>query len=194
MKKTISRSGFTLMEVNLSIFIMAVGILSMCSLYTLGYRENRQSVEDVAAAAYADTYLAPLIQGLTATNLPWSDWKSIGDTPTRTESRSIADGLWPAGGWAEYVRQVGGSESMAYRMNGSARSRADGVFAKLLAKVPSPYKGQLPSIPSEYEYALVMTRSGAKIQLAFRAARRLETLMSQPLFVTEVHFQGDPDR
>ena len=56
--------GFTLVEVCLAIAVMAVGVLSMCGLYTLGYRENRQSVEDVAAAGYADAYLAPLVQGL----------------------------------------------------------------------------------------------------------------------------------
>ena len=62
------RKGFTLVEVNLAIFIMAVGVLSMCGLYSLGYRENRQSVEDVASASYADAYLAPLIHpmGLTS--------------------------------------------------------------------------------------------------------------------------------
>ena len=54
MTRIFQRAGFTLMEVNLAIFIMAVGVFSMCSLYTLGYRENRQSVEDVAGAAFAD--------------------------------------------------------------------------------------------------------------------------------------------
>jgi hypothetical protein len=49
-------------------------------------------------------------------------------------------------------------------------------------------------LPSEYQYALVVTRRGAVIQLAFRAARRKESLMSQPTFVSEVHFQGDPNR
>ena len=54
MKRLLSRSGFTLVEVNLAIFIMAVGVLSMCALYGLGYRENRQSEEDVYATASAD--------------------------------------------------------------------------------------------------------------------------------------------
>ena len=30
--------------------------------------------------------------------------------------------------------------------------------------------------------------------LAFRASRRLETLMSQPVYYTEVHFQGRTDQ
>ena len=51
------RKAFTLMEVNLAIMIMAGGILSVLGLYSLGYRENRQSREDVAAAAYAELLL-----------------------------------------------------------------------------------------------------------------------------------------
>ena len=45
------RKAFTLMEVNLAILIMAGGVLSVVSLFALGYRENRQSREDVASAA-----------------------------------------------------------------------------------------------------------------------------------------------
>ena len=71
--------GFTLVEVCLAIAVMAVGVLSMCGLYTLGYRENRQSVEDVASVAYADAYLSPLVQGLSATNMTWSKWCEIGE-------------------------------------------------------------------------------------------------------------------
>ena len=35
------RQAFTLMEVNLAIFIMAAGVLGMVSLYSLGFRESR---------------------------------------------------------------------------------------------------------------------------------------------------------
>ena len=51
MKSFFGKSGFSLMEVNLAVFIMATGVLAMVSLYPLAYRENSQSVEDVKAAA-----------------------------------------------------------------------------------------------------------------------------------------------
>ena len=54
MKRTFQRA-FTLIEVNLAIFIMAGGVLAMISLYSLGFRESRQSREDVAAAALAES-------------------------------------------------------------------------------------------------------------------------------------------
>ena len=178
-----------MLEVNLAIFVMATGVLGMCALYAFGFRENRQSVEDVAAVAFADTYLAPLVQGLSATNMTWSEWCEIG-TRTSGESIRTADGVWPERGWIDYVEQSGSS----YRVRANPNGRADGVFGDVIAKVPSPYKGSRPSIDSDFSYALVATRCGAKIQLAFRAARRRDTLMSQPVIVSEVHFQGDPDR
>lgn len=192
------RKGFTLVEVNLAIFIMAVGVLAMCGLYSLGYRENRQSVEDVASVAFADTYLAPLIQGLSATDMKWSDWCKIGETPTSGEmrSRGIADGLLPREGWMAYIdkKKESDGDDYAYRVRTGAKGRADSAFSGVMDKVPSAYRGSRPSIPGDYEYALVVTRHGAVIQLAFRCSRRRDSLMAQPAVVAEVHFQGDPNQ
>jgi len=197
----VSRSGFTLLEVNLAIFIMAVGMLGMCALYSLGFRESRQSVEDVAAAAYADAYLGPLVQGLSATNMPWSSWRQIGDSSSgqsKSKKGSRSDVFcWPQEGWGNYVdapKETTGTKGFAYRERSGPRARADSVYGQILGKVPSEYKGTRPGISSDYQYALVVTRIGATIQLAFRIARRKDSLMSQPLFVSEVHFQGDPER
>lgn len=185
------KKGFTLIEVNLAILIMATGVLVMCGLYSLGFRESRQSAEDVVAVSFAETYLGPLVQGLSATNMTWSQWKQIGDTPSGAETAKIAQGVSPAGGWKDYIQvQSDGS----FRVNGSPRSKADGVWNEIMNQVPSPYKGSMPSLSTDYDYALVATRQGSVIQLAFRAARRRNTLMSQPLFVSEVRFQGDPDK
>ena len=187
--------AFTLIEVNLAMLIMATGVLVMCGLYSLGFRENRQSVEDVASASFADTYLGPLMQGLTATNLPWSDWIQLGDTPSQGNARRIAQGVWPSDGWLAYVQKDSkDSENGSYRIKGNPRSTADGIWNRVRSKIPSPYKGEMPSISSDYQYALVLTRQGSVIQLAFRASRRKEALMSQPIFVSEVRFQGDPNR
>lgn len=183
------RRAFTLLEVNLAILVMSAGVLGMCALYSFGFRENRQSVEDVAAIAFADTYLSPLVQGLSATNMAWSAWCEIGES-TKGEQERVADAVWPAEGWIEYVQRSGNT----YRVNGGSNSRADGVFSDVMSKVPSPYRGQRPSIDSDFSYALVVTRCGAKIQLAFRSSRRREVMMAQPIIVSEVHFQGDPDR
>ena len=193
------RRAFTLLEVNLAIFIMATGALAMCALFALGFRESRQSVEDVAAAAFADAFLAPLVQGLSATNMTWSSWKQIGEAPSKSETKMVVDAIWPKDGWMAYVREPKNRDDFSYRMNGSARNRADTVFGQVIGKVPSEYRGSKPSIPAPssgtgFEYGLVVTRRGPTIQLAFRLARRIDGLMSQPLFVSEVRFQGDPEK
>lgn len=187
------RRGFTLMEVNLAIMVMATGILGMCCLYTFGFRESRQSVEDVAGVSFAMSYLAPLVQGLSATNMTWSQWCEIGSPVDGDEmQRTIADALAPDNGWADYVefRDAGSS----YRVVGNPSSVADGAFRNVMSSVPSPYKGSAPSIDNKFCYALVATRCGAKIELAFRSSRRPEVLMAQPVTVVSVHFQGVPDK
>ena len=191
------RRGFTLLEVNLAVFVMATGILTISALYSLGFRENRQSVEDVAGAAWAEAYLSPLIQGLSATNMPWSAWTEIGDEPSTsaTRNRSVADGVWPRAGWCAYLQSpTVNDRDIRYRVVGSPRSLADSTWSGVNGKIPSPYNGAKPSIPSDFQYALVVTRRGTIIQLAFRLARRRETLMTLPSFVTEVRFNGDPEK
>lgn len=186
------RRGFTLLEVNLAIFIMATGTLAMCALYALGFRESNQSVEDVAAAAFADAYLGPLVQGLSATNMTWQSWQGIGDTPAKSETKKVADAVWPNDGWMAYVQQPEDPERnpFGYRIKGNPKTTADGVFKQVVNRCPSPYQGTDPGIPSDYQYGLVVTRRGSTVQLAFRIARRKEALMSQPVFVSEVRFQG----
>lgn len=191
------RRGFTLLEVNLAVFIMATGILSICALYSLGFRENRQSVEDVAGAAWAEAYLSPLIQGLSATNMPWSAWTKIGDEPSAsaTHGHNVADGVWPRSGWSAYIQSPSSAGTdIRYRVVGSPSGKANLVWGLVWAKIPSSYQGKNPSIPTDFEYALVVTRRGTVIQLAFRLARRRETLMTLPAFVTEVRFNGDPEK
>ena len=187
------RQAFTLMEVNLAIFIMAAGVLGMVSLYSLGFRESRQSVEDVASSGIADSFFAPLVAGLSATNMTWQQWCNA----VPSVNRDDCNGLSPNNGWAGYVTKIdddsdGNYES--YRVNSGCNGTADSVATKILGQVPSEYRGSCPSVSGSYRYALVATRKGSTIALAFRSGRRLETLMSQPVFYTEVHFQGRTDQ
>ena len=79
------RRGFTLMEVNLAILVMAGGILAMVSLYSFGYRENRQSREDVGGAALADAVLSPMIMAASASAIFMSaSFRTSADEAART--------------------------------------------------------------------------------------------------------------
>ena len=191
------RRAFTLMEVNLAIFIMAVGVLGMVSLYSLSYRESRQSQEDVASAGFADAFLSPLAAGLSATNMTWQNWRSaVPDVDS-----DVCNGIAPQGGdgmgWAAYVRKLdvdndGNYETFA--INGNPNGIADGVYSRIIGKVPSEFQTAMPSVNGSYVYALVATRKGAVISLAFRASRKKASLMSQPVYYTEAHFQGRTDQ
>lgn len=194
---TALRKAFTLMEVNLAIFIMAGGVLAMVSLYSLGMRESRQSTEDVAAAGYADAVFAPLVAKLSATNLTWRGWTSIGSTPSGAGAE-VCDGVTQGGkGWAAYVQKIGNERSGKFRVDSGCTGKAQQAFQEIAsAQVEgSPTLNiSWPSLPGDYYYGLVATRKGSVISLAFRATHRLDGLMSQPVYYTEVHFQGRDDR
>ena len=61
-----SRAAFTLMEVNLAILIMAMGVLTMTSLYPLGFRESEAAHDDVRTAVVADEVLGKLSAALSS--------------------------------------------------------------------------------------------------------------------------------
>ncbi len=52
------RSGFSLIEVNMAVFVLAIGILSMAVLYPLGLREGMQSQADLKQSMFADYVLS----------------------------------------------------------------------------------------------------------------------------------------
>lgn len=185
------RSAFTLVEVNLAIFIMATGVLAMVSLYSLGFRESQQSRDDVAASGYADAFLAPLVSALSATNVTWQAWTGQEDGAGKTAQ---CHSLWPEKGWGAYVENVG-DKKFRVKSDCSSITKRD-VYDKLMRIQPDgSFKGTLPADNRDLPYyAMVATRRGGLISIAFRASRRRDQLMSQPICYTEVHFQGDPSR
>ena len=185
------KKAFTLVEVNLAIFIMATGVLGMVSLYSLGFRESQQSTDDVAAAGYADAFFAPIVAGLSATNTTWGQWSTIGKAITDSEVN--CDRVIPDNGWLAYVENVGSDRTADFKINQGCNGEAEKAFKELMNAAQSPFRGNLPSDKPNY-YALVATRRGSTITLAFRSSRRRDQLMSQPLYYTEVHFQGDPNQ
>lgn len=192
------RRAFTLIEVNLAIFIMAGGVLAMVTLYSLGMRESRQSTEDVAVAGYADAVFAPLVAKLSATNMTWQGWTSIGSTPSAGEASKVCDGLSQNGkGWSDYVQKVGSNSSGLFRVtvgpgvNGKVMDVFNAVNGATVANGTQNMQIECPKdLPNDYYYGLVATRRGSIISLAFRASRRQSGLLGNPVYYTEVHYQG----
>ncbi len=191
------RRGFTLMEVNLAIFIMAVGLLAMVALYPLAYRESRQSKDDVKAAAAADCILNTLTASRSSRNITWDEWEG------RIQNAVDASGGDnKGGGWLSYCDKTG--NSYLPKKRGQINSLGKQVFNKLAA-VNSKHSPSWP-VDSELACAIVaqwgrlpilngnivrMEPDHSRVAISLRVTRRSGELMGQPIFYTEVHFQGD---
>ena len=176
------KRAFTLMEINLAILIMAGGILSVVGLYSFGFRENRQSAEDVQATAYADAVISPLVMAITATNLVWSDFQKIQSRPSDK-------------GWGAYIDQNTG-EVLSNPDNSASQA-----FGNFLSDLRSAANGTLdvdssyPKTASGNLHAglVIMHEKGSPVvRISFRAAKNPGMLLSAPLFYTEARFQGLP--
>lgn len=177
--KTALKKAFTLMEVNLAIFVMAVGVLSMVSLYELGFRERDQSEEDVVASAYCDSIMNALVANLSATNLSWKSWRQL-------------DGQrYPSGGWKDYFKDN-------YYAQAKGMSQINGLgqqaFNAAASAVGTPDFGRItPDFPnaSKLAVALVVKFEGTRCTISARGTARPAMLLAQPIYYTEVNFQGD---
>ncbi len=194
-KPILRKLGFTLMEVNLAIFIMAAGVLAMVSLYPLGYRENQQSKDDVKAAAAADAVFNQIRGALSQRSLTWDDWKRA--VQNAVNVTGLREGN---GGWAAYCETGSG---FTPKKKGTINSTGKRVFDALVSRA-SPK----PSWPlnSAYVCALVaqpgyvrvpggeIQADWSRVAVSMRVSRNAGALFAQPIYFTEIHFQGDQKR
>ena len=173
------------MEVNLAVMVMAFGVLGLVALYSLGYRESSQSREDVEASALADKNLNALAAMLSDTNMTWTAWKKI---PTADNAMK-----WCAKGGANGYYNVEQTDD-SISSTGTTNGKAQQVFAKIKSACSGMTGSDASFDPGHLQCGLVAYRKGPVCSLAFRAARRAGSLVFQPLFYTEVYFQGDPDK
>ncbi len=66
-------AGFSLMEVNLSIFLVAAGLLVLFSLYPLGLQESEKAMSDSQEAMFAD-FVLNTIKGTSMSISNWTEW------------------------------------------------------------------------------------------------------------------------
>ena len=174
------RFGFTLIEVNLAIFVMAVGVLSLVSLYSFGYRENQQSAEDVQAAAVSEYCLNAMVAALSSTNMSWTAWCGLG--------------MQPANGWGEYAGDGTGSGTSdnngtgAIRPNTNPSGLAEGIFNRVMSAAGFSASFNVGDLC----VGIVLTPSSnyRTYSDAVRRGRRAATLVNQPLYYSEVYYQG----
>lgn len=165
------------MEVNLAILIMAGGILSIVGLYSLGFRENRQSREDVYGAAFADAVLSPLVMAASDTNITWATFRNIPSYPSED-------------GWYEYLDESSG------QVVKDPTPMAQKAFSDFLSKVghgelSGKWAAALNSSGGLKPGLIIMhSENDAIVRIGFRASRNTGELLALPLYYTEVRFQG----
>ena len=211
MKRIFDRCGFTLMEVNLAIFIMAVAVLGMVALYPLGFRESQHSRSDVVEAVLADGILNPIVATLSScsTNMTWTAWtKILGEDVNDTTP------CQPNNGWLAYcgnktdltpasLSSIKGTTasvmSAIKKINGDFSSLGDAERIvnlcndKNIACALVVSYGEVPTFGygSANNYHLP---DRSRIVLCLRLAPRAAQLFEQPPFYAEVRFQGDPNK
>ena len=96
-KQIKDRAGFSLMEVNMAVFVLSIGILSMIVLYPLGLRESMQGQADIKQSMFADYMLNMAVGIASQTNITWKTWyddiekiKGLVD-----QKRKDTEGYWP---------------------------------------------------------------------------------------------------
>jgi len=190
-----SRAAFTLMEVNLAILIMAIGVLTMTSLYPLGFRESEAAHDDVRAAVVADEVLGKLSAALSSRNITWENWKSAAEAAVKASNSGGAGNAWMS-----YFTQRGNSFKM--ENVGSVNSHAKSVFDALAGACSSATQKPNWTPDSKYAQGLVVQWGKrivggnakddySRVSVSFRMSRRPGALMGAPVYYTEIHFQGD---
>lgn len=172
------KRAFTLIEVNLAIMVMAVGVLGIISLYSFGYREERQSREDVASASYADAVMGPLVTALTATNVKWSAFRKIPNFPGND-------------GWGHYVQNRNTGKIVDSPEN-LAQQAYNGTLSKLNFS-GADWSRVSGNQPLKAALVVMHDEDSAVVRISFRATEKANLLFAAPLYYTEARFQGVMD-
>lgn len=189
LKQTAWKFGFTLMEVNLAILIMAAGVLAMVSLYPLGYRENQQSRDDVFAASEADRIFNQLHAALGERAIKWSDWQN-----------ALENLRGAVGNWNKYCEESSGwvpkSRGTLNSQSSSALNRLAGIAGKSPTDLTLDSKRAYAVVvqPGRIKCNGITVEDYSRIAISMRISRNSGSLFAQPIYFTEIHFQGDQEK
>jgi len=135
------RSGFSLIEVLLAIFILGIGIISIAALFPAGIAQQRQSVDDVIGPIVADNALAILRSKLSQED--FGTFEEFG-VPTAYTPRPTIPGDWP---WRRpaFIRSNARRDKWRY----GAIDIFNGFFhgtATASTENPGGYPGSVPAL------------------------------------------------
>jgi len=169
------RSGFSLIEVNMAVFVLAIGVLSMAVLYPLGLRESIQSQADLKQSMFGDFVLNVAVSAASGPNVTRAQWDS--------------------------TFQVSGEEGSSLSMNPDS---SHFVVKAVDEAVQAQYKGFKEGHILYETYAIYCTRAPGSDRIMSIMVRSLDMasnmdapekrkrLASQPFYYAEAWFQGNP--
>ena len=70
-----NKCGFSLVEVNLAVFVMAMGLLALMVLFPKGLEESELGIADTSEGMFAD-YILNKLEGNAMAITNWADWVS----------------------------------------------------------------------------------------------------------------------
>ena len=178
--------GFSLMEVNMAIFVMAVGVLSIVALFPLGVRESTQSQSDLKQSMFADYMLSALVSAASNPGVSWNEWGTWARNHSlaRSDERDVFQitGLHAKPRFPGFLDDV--VIAAADQYNNSQSGNITLVRDKSYAVYCVPVPGDSSLIMGILVRSLHMDTSDMNND---ECLRRLE---SQPVYYAEVRFQG----
>ncbi|MCL2104691.1 MAG: prepilin-type N-terminal cleavage/methylation domain-containing protein [Kiritimatiellaeota bacterium] len=188
------KRGFSLMEVNVAVFVMATGVLAIAALFPLGMRESILSQTDFKQAMFADYVLNIAVAAASSTNLTWQEWRRWADQ-YHTQGREVLDNvgnddcvppfIWTTGdtgtggNLAARINDYGSSQKTGFQHTSSSRNKTYAIYCVLVPGFSDQTMG-------------ILVRSlemNTKNMSDDEMRRRLEI---QPIYYAEARFQGRP--
>jgi Tfp pilus assembly protein PilV len=179
------RSGFSLIEVNMAVFVLAIGVLSMAVLYPLGLRESMQSQADLKQSMFADYIINVAVSAAGSTNVNWSTWSSWARTYNMVGSDAgtelnIGDSVPP------FV--LNAVKNAVSQYNGNQLSGFQHTINQTFAIYCVMSQG-----PSDRMMG-IMVRSLDVDTSKMTTREKIKRLESQPIYYGEARFMGFADK
>ena len=185
------KNGFSLLEVNMAIFVMATGVLAIAALYPMGLRESIQSQSDFKQVMFADYVLNIAMAAACNPDVNWSEWKAWADQrnmagkgeegqlPGMNQHQSVPNFIWTQGGLEQGIRRYSDYQNAGERSSPHIEDETYAVYCVLVPGFSDQIMGiMVRSLDGDTSH---MSREERK--------RRLE---AQPLYYAEARFQGKP--
>ena len=180
------RSGFSLIEVNMAVFVLAIGVLSMAVLYPLGLRESIQSQADIKQSMFADYILNVAVASASSTNVNWSDWAPWAAQNNTAGKDADTRFIIPGNNIPDFVKQAVDQAVGDY--NANQLSGFKHVENKTYAMYCFLVRGSSDRVMG------IMVRSLDMDTSNMNDKEKIKRLEAQPSYYAEARFMGFPDK